>query len=162
MSECGLNGLKEHLERLVPLLPLISWKAVQESPEIRVLLKQVVETLVDTELLQEFGYPTIDQACTMIRDILEKRQLPRTKVFSHCGQEHQYHALQAYVNCPICRSYRWKTRSYGEVDIVTVAGDVLYWLGIDWKSIPDWNPECDDVRPPTRPAAPETAEPPTP
>jgi hypothetical protein len=65
--------------------------------------------------------------------------------FTHCGQEHKFHALQLYVTCPVCREYRMKTRRLlGEDDIREVIYTALLWLQIDPRTIPGWNRECDD------------------
>src|SRR5262249_9600655 len=105
----------------------------------------LIEALGDVGLLKNLGYLTIDQACTEICDIFQKGKIPRTKTFSHCGKNHEYHSLQCYVRCLVCKSYRMKTHHlFAEDDVETLASMVLYWLQIDPRSLPGWNPECDD------------------
>jgi hypothetical protein len=109
------------------------------------LVEQILDNLsIDFELLEGFGYFTLEQACTEICNTLEQKKLERIKTFSHCDQEHAYHALQLYVKCPVCRKNGMKTRRYfGEDDIREVAYTVLLWLEIDPRTIPGWNCACD-------------------
>ena len=145
MSDETDPPIRSQLEHLAATLPGLKCGDVHGAPN-RQLFEQIVECLaIDFELLQQFGFFTLDQSCTKICDILEQRKLNRIETFTHCGQEHSFHALQLYVTCPVCRKYRMKTRRLlGEDDIREVIYTALLWLQIDPRTIPGWNRECDD------------------
>ncbi len=145
MSQEEPRSLDEQLARLVATLSESNWSQVRTSALTRQLLGQIVDYLaIDCEILQEFGYFTIEQAYTRICDVLQEGGIPRTKTFRHCGQDHEYHALQTYVRCPICKVYHAKTRSLlADHEIEDVAYLVLLWLKIDPTTIPGWSTECE-------------------
>ncbi len=137
MSDETGQPLQTHLERLAAALPGLNGADVHAAPN-RQLFEQIIECLAtDFELLQQFGFFTLDQSCAKICDVLEQKQLDRIKTFTHCGQEHSFHALQLYVTCPVCRKFRMKTRRLlGEDDIREVISTALLWLQIDPRTIP--------------------------
>lgn len=144
MAENNLEEFQLHLERLAQMLPGMMATQREWPPRSRELLGQVVEALADADFLEALEYYTIDQAQTKIGDIFQEGKIPRFRTFNHCGQDHVYHALQCWVRCPICKTYRMRTHGgLGNDDIETVAWMALYWLKIDRKTIPGWNPACD-------------------
>ncbi len=152
MSQEEPRSLDEQLGRLAATLSASNWSQVRTSVRTRQLLEQIVDFLaIDCEILQEFGYFTIEQAYSRICDVLQEGKTPRTKTFSHCGQDHEYHALQTYVRCPMCKVYHANTRGLlADDEIEDVAYLVLLWLKIDPATIPDWNTECERFQGRTR------------
>ncbi len=148
MSQEERRSLDDQLERLATTLSTLSatdWSQVWASDRTRQLFEQIVDVLgIDAEILQQFGLFTIEQAYTKICDLLQENKIPRLKTFNHCGHDHEYHALQCNIRCPICKTYHAKTRGFlADDEIEDVACLVLRWLKIDPKTIPDWNAACD-------------------
>jgi hypothetical protein len=145
MSGNDLQELKDQLESLNAKLASVTYHDVKAKPGATEEIVRLVEFLADLEFLHENGYLTLEQACTKICDVYQNRELPLTRSFEHCGQIHNYHVLQTYVTCPVCRKFRMKTAHFFAHDnIRDVAGLALYWLGVDRKSIPGWNQACED------------------
>jgi hypothetical protein len=69
MSQEDSRSLDEQLERLAATLSASNWSQVRMSVLTRQLLEQIVDfPAIDCEILQEFGYFTIEQAYTRICD----------------------------------------------------------------------------------------------
>jgi hypothetical protein len=147
MNNPAGQSLQYQLQQLAAALSGMRGDELRTAP-VRHLLEQVIDRLATNfDLLEEFGFFTLDRACARICDNLGEGKPERIRTFRHCGQEHAYHALQQYVTCPICKAYRIKTsRLFGEDDIREAAYAVLLWLQIDPRTIPGWNRACDNER----------------
>jgi hypothetical protein len=145
MSVRDPQEFRRRLRELNEALEGSSSNDIDAAPNVKAEVARLVELLADRDLLQKCGYVTLEQACGRICDVFEEGALARVKEFSHCGQSHQYHALQVRVVCPVCRQYRTKTRRFFAHDeFEDVAWSALTWLGIDRTTIPGWNLDSDD------------------
>jgi hypothetical protein len=148
VSDEEIQALQESLDEFLAVIPSVGKALRAGVPGVRERVDQIVDALgMDYEILEEFGYYRIEQAYTRICDNFQHDRVVRIRSFSHCGQDHSYHALQGRLKCPICKDHRKALGLFGLDEIETVAHLALLWLKIDPRTIPGWNSDCDGWNP---------------